>query len=125
MLLETHTQADANATLERMRELRRKRKALNERTMTIPEIRAELHSIADQYGIERLHFLAGQTLRNFHGRAARTTARKITPEISAAVRQDIIDNPGKSHRWYGRRHNIDGGRVCEIRWGYRDGTQVP
>ena len=87
--------------------------------MTIPEIRDELHYLADQTGMLRLHFLADQTWRRSAGRHTRAKARKITPELIDLVWLFAQRNPSLSEFEIGVRFGINQGRVSEILFGFR------
>jgi hypothetical protein len=86
---------------------------------TIPEIRARLFELADAHGIPELAVLAEETKREYHGRAGRTDARKVTPELAEQVRAYAARHPGENHRNIGAHFGIDGGRVSEILHGKR------
>lgn len=86
---------------------------------TIPEIRARLYELAKMHDIAELAELAEETKREFHGRAGRVDARKVTPELAARVRDYAREHPTENQRNIGARFKIDHGRVSEILHGKR------
>lgn len=86
---------------------------------TIPEIRERLFELAREHDMPELAQLAEETKREFHGRAGRTTARRVTPELAAQVRAYAHDHPRENQRNIGARFKIDHGRVSEILHGKR------
>lgn len=88
---------------------------------TIPEIRARLHELAEEFGCRELHELADDTKRRFFGRVARAKAKRITEEMVAEIRH-THKTSGGHQRDIAKAYGIDQGRVNEILHGYRDGT---
>jgi hypothetical protein len=96
---------------------------------TIPEIRDRLHELAKQLRTspdlvvrivaEELDRLADETKRVYRKPVVRMTAKHVTPEIEAAVRDYCARHPTAIFREVGLRFGIDGGRVSEIVSGKR------
>lgn len=112
---------------------------------TIPQIRDRLHEIARDLADQaaeaewfsnypllarvfagvvadhatELHALAEETKRRPPVRHAPVAARKVTPEITRAIRATARANPDLTNREIGRLHGVDGGRVSETLAGKR------
>lgn len=80
---------------------------------TIPQIRARLREIADEYGIPELHDLADETYRNSPIRRAAVNSVRITPELAEQIRQYANQNPKLHQRDVAWKFNVNPGRVSE------------
>ncbi|RAK68713.1 hypothetical protein DJ019_01470 [Phenylobacterium kunshanense] len=85
----------------------------------MPEIRARLHELALEHGIQELSSLAEETKRQYHGRRASVRSRAVDIELAARVHEFAREHPDLPQRDIGRRFQIDGGRVSEILFGRR------
>lgn len=85
------------------------------------DLRAELHALAER--IRRrapeeameLHFITEASYRRKlkKGPKARATARELTPELAASIREYAAAHVGWSNRKIGRHFGVDGGRVTD------------
>jgi len=80
---------------------------------TIPEIRARLREIADEYEIEELHDLADETYRRSPIRRASNRSAKLTPKLAEKIRKFVAKNPRLHQRDVAQRFNVNPGRVSE------------
>lgn len=86
---------------------------------TIPEVRARLHALADELGVEELHALAEATRRR---PASRRTAAKSTPmtaSIAEGIRRFAEAKPQRSHVEIANAFGVNPGRVSEALSGRR------
>lgn len=87
--------------------------------MTIPEVRARLHELAEHLGIDELHRLADELRRRYNGRAARKVSETVTPETEAAIRAYHAAYPDRALHQIGRVFEVNQGRVSEALRGKR------
>lgn len=102
--------------------------------LTIPEIRKEMHVIADLIDMDpptadpdrglRLHQIAEATRRLQHGRRAPRAQGTPDAEQSEEIRQFAAANPDATMFDIGRRFNVNQGRVSEALFGKRKGRNV-
>ena len=88
--------------------------------MRIPEIRARLHELADEHGIDELHDLAEATRRRSPLRRALPRWPRLTPDQQAAVRAAFDANPDLGVRDLGDHFNTSIGRISEAVRGFRE-----
>jgi hypothetical protein len=87
--------------------------------MRIPEIREELNSLADHYGIARLRELAGELTRRSPGSRAPVKSRPMTPALRDAIRAYKRANPDAPQQKIADVFNVNPGRVSEALRGFR------
>ncbi|WP_156360938.1 hypothetical protein [Sphingomonas sp. Leaf257] len=80
---------------------------------TIPEIRARLRQIADEYGLDELHDLADETYRASPIKRASNRSAALTPELAEEIRNFATRNPRLHQRDVAQRFNVNPGRVSE------------
>jgi hypothetical protein len=82
--------------------------------LTIPEIRARMHQLAEEYGIEELHDLAEATKRTSPvRRKAPIKSRELTPQLAIRIRNYARRNPTLSYAEIAQHYNVNPGRVSE------------
>lgn len=87
--------------------------------MRIPEIRRELHKLADDFDIPRLHQLAGELMRRPAVRRAKVRSARVTEELEEDIRNFAKRNPGSHYTDIARYFNVNPGRVSEAIAGKR------
>ncbi|RED16722.1 hypothetical protein [Parasphingopyxis lamellibrachiae] len=80
---------------------------------SIPEIRARMREIADEYEIEELHDLADETYRNSPVKRASRKSASLTPELAEKIRAFVAKNPKLHQRDVAQKFNVNPGRVSE------------
>ena len=65
---------------------------------TIPQIRARLHELADEYEIGELHDLAEETKRRSPAHMTRSKHKDPDPYLEQRIREYARDNPEKSYK---------------------------
>lgn len=87
--------------------------------MTIPQIRARMFELADEYQFEELRHLAEQTKRRSPVRRSRSVHAKLTPAQEQMVRDHAVLNPTHSYKRMGQDLDVDIGRISEVLAGKR------
>jgi DNA-binding CsgD family transcriptional regulator len=87
--------------------------------MTIPEIRAELRALAEEYDIPRLAELAEETKRRPAKRRSPSRLAALTPTEKREVREFVAANDDISYKEIANRFGTSIGRVSEAVAGYR------
>jgi len=86
----------------------------------IPEARKILQTVLDECGIDnqaRMQIESSLSLMvrdSYKHEKARSTARKITPDLRAEVLDYYFENPTAQTKHIGERFEINQGRVSEI-----------
>lgn len=80
---------------------------------SIPLIRARLHELAEETGIDELHELAEETRRNPPVRKTAPCSRPMTAELAAEIKAYAAKYPNASHQRIGWVHRVNDGRVSE------------
>lgn len=86
--------------------------------MRIPEIQAELLTIAHYLGSERIAVLA-RALSRRKGEKGKKVSATMTPELRATIRRAHNAEPDTPQIELARRFNVSSGRVSEILSGKR------
>lgn len=86
--------------------------------MRLPEIVEELHKLADDFSIPRLHDLADEIRRRPSTRSA-PTSRPMTPTLRAQIRLAARLNPEMSQLEIAKSFGVNQGRVSEALKGKR------
>lgn len=87
--------------------------------MTIPEIRARLHELAAEHGIEELAELAEATRRRPPHRVARVKSRPIDPMLKRAIVAYAAAHPGDHFQHIADVFRVNPGRISEALSGKR------
>jgi hypothetical protein len=87
--------------------------------LTIPQIRARLHELADETGIEELAELADATRRRPPLRVASVRSRPIDPAVLDAIRAYAVAHPDTHAQEIAEVFNVNHGRVSEALIGKR------
>jgi hypothetical protein len=87
--------------------------------MKIPEVREELHKIAKDFSIPRLHQLADELVRRSTVRRARPQSVRVTDELESSIRAFAKRQPQLSFVEIARYFNVNPGRVSEAIAGRR------
>lgn len=88
--------------------------------MTIPEIRARLHELADLHGIPKLHVLADATKRRPPVRKAPAKRRSLTPALEMLIRAFASAHPTAGYPDIADHFGVNQGRVSEALAGKRE-----
>lgn len=90
------------------------------KTMTIPQIRAEMIELAETLGSDRLRYLADQTWRRpLEKPPAKAKYPCPDEEKAEAIRQYVAANPDAGQETVARIFGTTGGRVSEVLRGKR------
>jgi hypothetical protein len=90
------------------------------RTMSIPEVRDRLYTLAEIQRLPELRQLADQLWRRPPWRKpVRAQSRAMTPDLAYAIRQFAADHPEESEHRIGLRFGVNQGRVSEAIRGHR------
>lgn len=81
--------------------------------LTIPQIRGRLHELAEEHGIDELHFLAAQTWRKTAVHRAPARSQPLTPELAAKIRDYKIANPNAHQQDIAAHYGVNPGRISE------------
>ena len=87
--------------------------------MKIPEVREELHKIAKDFSIPRLHQLADELVRRPVARRAKPQSVRVTDKLEDSIRAFARRQPHLSYVEIARYYNVNPGRVSEAVSGRR------
>lgn len=80
---------------------------------SIPQIRARLHELADEYDIPELHELADDTYRNTPVTRAKRKSASLTSQLAQKIRTFQKSNSQLHQREIAQKFNVNPGRVSE------------
>lgn len=86
--------------------------------MRLPDVAAELHKLAEDFSIPRLHELANEIKRRPSTRSP-NHSDPITDELREQIRQTALLSPELSQFQIAEMYNVNQGRVSEILKGKR------
>jgi hypothetical protein len=89
---------------------------------SIPLIRQRLHEMADEYGIDELHYWAEETRRNPPVRLTKPQSQPMTPELAREIKLYAFWYPEASHQQIGWVFHVNDGRVSEALNGLWEGS---
>jgi hypothetical protein len=87
--------------------------------MKIPEVREELHKIANDFSIPRLHQLADELARRPQARRAKVKSARLTEGMEDSIKAFARRQPHLSFVEIARYYNVNPGRVSEAISGKR------
>jgi len=79
----------------------------------IPELRARLRELAEEYDLDELHDIADELHRNPPVSRAKNRSKPLTTELADEIRRYVRRNPGLHQRDVAQRFNVNPGRVSE------------